>query len=366
MRRITVTALTALSAVGIISGPLTPAAARPAPPAAPSSNAARPAAGWLARHLVGPHHDHYVEAFKGKRYPDYGDTADAVLSLDATGVAAEDAARASRWLADHIAGYTEDTCGTTTTYYPGSLSKALVVAEAQGRNVRSFGGQDLVAELQHEETAHGSDAGLFADPDTTCGFQSPITQAYALIGLSGTGRAADGPDGRAIGWLTQQQCADGGYEGSDRDPSTACKHSDEDVDTTGFVVQALAAVRGRHGAATTEHRAVKWLVAEQKTSGGFGQPPTGPNANSTAVAVQALLAVSDDRAARAGQTWLARRQEGCSAAANRRGSIDYQSSYVAGSTQLTATAQGTQALAGGVLGRISAAGGSDRVPRPRC
>lgn len=356
------TAVVLSTAVSVV-----PAGATPQSPTTATDSPAGAAAGWLARQMVGTHHDHYVDVYQGKSYPDYGSTADAILAMDAAGVAGTRADAATAWLAGHIAGYADDTCTPSQiTYYPGSLGKAMVVAEAEHKNPHSFGGQNLVAELKREQTPSGQpNAGLYADPNTTCGYQSPITQSFALIGLSGTGRGADRPSDVAIRWLVRQQCADGGFLGELRRPSGGCQRGEEDVDTTGFATQALARVGGREGAGAAARQAARWLKRRQRHTGGFGQPPAGTNANTTAIAVQGLLAGGDRHAAARGQAWLARHQEGCAAPAGRRGSIDYQSGYDA-TSQLVATTQGGQALAGGVLGRIDGSGQHGGAPRLAC
>ncbi len=339
--------------------------------AQPATNAQRAAiaAGWLARSLEGEHHNHYVEVFQGKSYPDYGDTADGVLGMDAAHVAQHSAAKATHWLAGHIAGYTENTCGSgKPTYFPGSLGKAMVVAEAQQESVRRFGGANLVKELEAEEVPHGQpNAGLFKDPNHVrkcSGFESPITQAFALIGLAHNGRRSDRPDAAAVSWLVRQQCSDGGWEGAIRStPSQACTKSAEDVDATGFAVQALEAVQARHSAG----RGVHWLKSHQKHDGAFGEPPVGPNTNSTAVAVQGLLAGNALGAARRGQDWILRHQKGCSAPKGIRGSLTYQNHQrETRTTRIAATTQGTQALAGGVLGEISRTGSTSDAPTMTC
>lgn len=324
------------------------------------------AAGWLARQLVGANQDHYVEVFSGTSYPDYGNTADGILAMDAAHTAQFAAYRATDWLAANVAGYTEDTCTPSiTTYYPGSLGKAMLVAEAQHRGVHDFGGLDLVQALQAEETPAGQpNAGLYADnnADTSCAYESPITQAYAVLGLDGTGRSTDRADSSAVGWLAGQQCADGGYVGAVRTASSACARGTEDVDTTGYVVQALRAA-GVHRAAS---RATGWLLRQQAKTGGFGSDGT-TNANSTAIAVEALIATGHHRAAKAGQQYLAGHQLLCRASAPKRGAINYRGRYhLGGNQELTATVQGAQALAGASLGSETARRAGAATPRLHC
>lgn len=348
---VTLTAAFAAVSTAVAVAPV--AAAGPATTAqrqatATPATAAKNAAGWLVRHLAGQHHDHYVDVYQGTSYPDYGTTADAILGMTAAQVAERAAARATTWLAANIKGYAADTCDPgTTTYYPGSLAKALLVAEAQRRDPHNFGGLNLISSLTATETPAGQpNAGLYADPNASCGYESPVTQALALIALSRTGYVPDGPDYAAVRWLVAQQCPDGGFEGSVR--SAACTASGEEVDATSFALQALKTV----GSNAAARLATGWLVRHRRAGGGFGTAPVGANVNSTALAVQGLLISGRTRLARQSQRWIAARQVGCGQRASRRGSLDYQGKYVGGSTQLVATAQGTQALAAGVLGLI--------------
>src|SRR5438477_12097460 len=48
-----------------------------------TTNPSKAAAGWLARQLGGPNHDHYSVSFNGQSFPDAGETIDALLAMDA-------------------------------------------------------------------------------------------------------------------------------------------------------------------------------------------------------------------------------------------------------------------------------------------
>ncbi|HMC69634.1 MAG TPA: hypothetical protein VKJ07_10805, partial [Mycobacteriales bacterium] len=89
------------------------------------------AAGWLARQLTGPNRDHYSVSFNGQSFPDAGETIDGVLAMDAAHVAQTAAGRATKWLKANAKDYATGSGFTPGTYYPGSLAKLLLAAEAQ-------------------------------------------------------------------------------------------------------------------------------------------------------------------------------------------------------------------------------------------
>jgi len=313
-------------------------------------NPAAAAAGWLARALVGANHDHYNVSFSGTSSVDDGLTADGVLSMDAAHVAQAAAQRMTARLQKDAASY----AGTAPNYYPGSLAKLLLVAEAQHVDMHNFGGIDLVAALKGEENSDG----LYDDPDAQYGYESPLTQALAIIALSNTGAAADKPDKKAIQWLVGQQCGDGGFAtATATTPAATCT----DVDTTAFAAQALLTAHS-HAAAS----AITWLRKHRNGDGGFGLDPKGKpmsNANSTAVATQALL--QNGGAARRALRWLTDHQFGCGAKRARRGAVRYATGFDHATT-LRATSQATQALAHRWLGDISNADAVDAEPRLKC
>jgi hypothetical protein len=347
-----------MTSTTLLAVPALAAALALAPTAAASASAtpttsvpSAAAAGWLAGQLTGTNHDHYV--FAGTAYADDGNTADGVLAMDAAGVAQAAAARATSWLESDAANY----AGSSPNFYPGSLAKLLIVAEAQHVDGHHFGSLDLIADLKGEEDTSGTTKGLYDDPDPTYGYESVLTQALALVALSNTGNAADKPDQAAIDWLAGQQCPDGGWQNATRtDPSTD-KCGSSEVDTTAFVAQAFIAV----GDSTHATQALDWLSARRNSDGGYGLPTS--NANSTAVTVQALVA--GGRSATSGIAWLRSHQQGCTAPATQRAAISFQSKYDA-STALRATTQGTQALAGKPLAAITATGASAAAPTLLC
>jgi hypothetical protein len=108
--------------------------------------------------------------------------------------------------------------------------------------------------------------------------------AFAVLALRAAGTE---PPAATIGWLTRQQDADGGF-------NFAGRGGQSDPDDTGAALEALA---GSGGAAAAHARAgaVRFLRAQQDADGGFASlPGAGSNAQSTAFAVQGLLAAGVD------------------------------------------------------------------------
>jgi hypothetical protein len=360
IRQIAAVAIT--SGVAVVSLAAPPANARPAPKAAvPATRApAAAAAGYLARHLVGRHHDHYDGSYisGGKKvvYVNYGETADAVLSMDAAGVAQAAAHRATAFLEAHVKGYAGH---NAATYAPGPIGKLLLVAEAQHANVLSFGGLNLVAAVAATEGVRGAAPGEYqqnpAGTPPTFDYTSTTSQALAILGLADSPSAAGQPDAAAVTFLASQQCPDGGFPTQIlATVATSCQ-APRDVDSTGYAIQALLAT-GVHAAALP---ALAWLTKAEHANGGFGTPA---NANSTALAVQALLA--GHRSVTKPLAWLRKHQVGCSGRIARRGAVAFETTYDA--SALLATSQAGAALAGKPLGWIDRTGARAAAPVLSC
>lgn len=165
-------------------------------------------------------------------------------------------------------------------------------------------------------------AGLYGAADPT--YDGVWRQSYALLALHTAGVT---PSPAAVGWLTGQQCADGGFPSFRADPAAPCVPKAEDTNATGLAVQALAALGG-HAPAVA--KAVSWLASVQNTDGGWPYNPRNPSdPDSTAVVIGALKAAGTDPATRtpaSGKSpYQALRgfQFGCSAKAADRGSFGY-------------------------------------------
>ncbi len=332
-------------------------------------------AGYLARQLLGPNADHYnFPDTGGTASPDEGNTIDGVLAMDAAGVSQTAAARAMAYLATkaNVVDYLTFG-GYSPAYAPGSLAKLALAAEAQDIDPHNVGGVDLIQSLKDEECPHAgnascadaSDTGYFKDPDTMGGYQSLLTQGLALIALSRT--AADKADAPAIAFPVKQRCSDGLYP-ADKPASSPCATGD--VETTAFVLQGLKA------AGAPDAVGLVALKGRQKPSGGFATKDGSgvANANATAVAVQALLAVGDTTGAGRGQAFLRTLQFTCSDPEAARGAVQLEAkvdkvtgarTYDADSA-LRATTQAVQALAGKPLASITSTGASAGSPVLDC
>ncbi len=150
----------------------------------------------------------------------------------------------------------------------GSLERTILVVGAAGRNASAFQGHDLVAELLSHIRRDGS-----VDD------QVNLT-SFAILAL----RAADhriAPATRS--WIVRQQDRDGGY-------NFATAGGTSDVDDTGAALEALAAAGPTP--TRTRDRAAAFLRAQQDHDGGFpSEPGADSNAQSTAWAIQGLIAV---------------------------------------------------------------------------
>ena len=108
--------------------------------------------------------------------------------------------------------------------------------------------------------------------------------SFAVLALRGAGVA---PQARTLTWLARQQDSDGGF-------SFGVAGGQSDVDDTGSVLEALAGDRSR-AATVARARAIAYLRHQQDRDGGFpSQPGQGSNAQSTAWAIQGLVAAGVD------------------------------------------------------------------------
>lgn len=313
------------------------------------------AAAYLTRNLAGKHNDHFVDVVGKQRFPDDGETADAVLSLDAAGVAQKAAKRATSWLEGDATSY----AGAAPDVYPGSAGKLLLVANAQHVDPTSFGGLDLVGALVADEGAGGAAPGEYQNPGDLQYGSSVLDQAIAMLALAGASGADGQPDSAAVDFLAGQQCTAGGFQVDIRtDTTTDC--TADDVDTTAYAVQALLAT-GDKSAAT---KAISWLAGVENTDGGWGETPGAKSdSNSTALVIEALVAAHHGDSAAA--TWLAGRQIGCSAKKGRRGAVRFQGGY-GKATAVRATSQAGVALARMSMGQVDKDGAAAQTPTLSC
>ena len=227
--------------------------------------------------------------FDGRADP--GVTADAVVALRAAevaGVASGDAL--PRAVAD-----LEGRAAEAVAAGPGPSAKLTLAAVAGGRDPRSFGGVDLVAALTEPVPAGTPVAleGAYGDD-----LYDHLVVVLALIA------AGEPVPPAALDLIRQTQAANGGWA---FDGATAPEATDSN--TTALAIQALVGSGLPADAGildgsdlANDPAVVEGLAALrgfQAPGGGFvfqpAEPPL-PDANSTALAIQAIVAVGQDPA----------------------------------------------------------------------
>ena len=190
----------------------------------------------------------------------------AALGLAAAGDNPQDVARGGHSLIGYIGG------GLSSATDPGSIERTILVVRAAGLSPYSFAGHNLVAALQHAIRPNGSVS------------NQVNWTAFAVLALRAAGTT---PPAASVGWLTRQQDADGGFNFGGRGGTS-------DPDDTGAALEALAGTGGS-AADNARARAVRFLRDQQDADGGFASlPGAGSNTQSTAFAVQGLLAAGVD------------------------------------------------------------------------
>jgi prenyltransferase beta subunit/uncharacterized membrane protein len=154
----------------------------------------------------------------------------------------------------------------------GDAERTILAARACGATAYLFAGHNLVSEVLRARAS-----------DNSFEHQVNLT-SFAVFALIAVGHSpAFGAIHEAAGWIERQQNADGGFGfGSHGSPS--------DVDDTAAALQALVDAHARNGRLLAA--AAGFLVRAQNRDGGYPQQPGGEsNAQSTAWAVQGLIAV---------------------------------------------------------------------------
>ena len=186
----------------------------------------------------------------------------AALGLAAAGENPQDVTRDGHSLISYIEA------GVASASDPGSVERNILVAGAAGLPATSFGGRDLVAELR-------ADIGRNGSVNNQTNWTSFAVLAFRAVGVA--------PPAASVAWIVRQQDGDGGF-------NFATRGGLSDVDDTGSALEALAGDRAP-GAARARARAIAYIRGQQDRDGGFpAMPGAGSNAQSTAFAVQGLLA----------------------------------------------------------------------------
>ncbi|MDE3069460.1 MAG: ECF transporter S component [Acidobacteriota bacterium] len=159
----------------------------------------------------------------------------------------------------------------------GDVERTMLALAACGAEARKIGHVGLEDELLAAARADGG----------AVGGQVNLT-AFAVLALRAAGHPQGDPAVRAaVSWLLRQQGPDGGFSYAARSGGSGAP---SDVDDTGAVLEALAA-GGVSAGTSTVRGAVAYLRSAQSRGGGFPQQRgQEPDAQSTAWAVQGLIA----------------------------------------------------------------------------
>jgi hypothetical protein len=252
---------------------------------------ARWGAGWLARQIEAT--GGFVESF-GK--PDPANTAYAIVSLHAAGVGAHASHLALHYLREHL-GAALKIGGEDA---PGRLAYVILAAVSAGQNPARFGGSsprnNLVTRLLRTARIAGHDKGLFGSQAPA--FDGAFRQGLALAALAAAERPAGQPKvAAAIDWLRHQQCPNGMWVSYRAKTGRKCPPVDPqsftgpDTNSTSLAVQGLAA----YDKEPRRARLLDRLHDIQSRDGGFpylAKPGQASDPNSTALTIQAILAVN--------------------------------------------------------------------------
>lgn len=265
--------LALLGVVALLAGTVPWAAAQEATPLAANADPVAAASAWLRaqQDTAGG-----FKGFSGELDP--GTTTDAAMALYA---AQESDPEAEAALAAAIAYLEKDGLSYANTG-AGQAAKLVLAAVAGGKDPRSFGGADLIAQMQAPPTTSVENPipGIWGD--------DLYDHVLVILALAAAGEPV--PD-TAIAPLRATQGADGGWA---FDGATAAGSSDSN--TTALAIQALvAAGHGDDPMLANALASLRPLLAPDNT--GFAYGPGDPllaDANSTALVVQALIAAGED------------------------------------------------------------------------
>jgi hypothetical protein len=183
------------------------------------------------------------------------------------------------YLAEHAISYTHQTTYTTSDYmFPQQAGYLLIAVAAADQDPTSFGGMDLVTQLEGTYQPATGAYSTTAQEGFYTGAAEDDNQALVILGLVAAGRSVPVT---ATGYLLNTQAASGSW-GTDDDP-----------DTTAMVVVALVASGHVQPTDAAIQKALDYLRNVQLPSGGWrpSWDVDPANANSTGWVIQALAAV---------------------------------------------------------------------------
>jgi Squalene-hopene cyclase C-terminal domain len=285
-------------ATAVAAGPALAATARsqsatvaPAPPTAvgPQNSAAKSGAKWLTGQINA---QGYVPSETTPGTADLSSTVQVSLALAAANVGSTQATAALTYMEHNVDAYVSQ----DGTDGPGQLALLILDAHALGVDPHNFGGTNLVARLLATEQTTGTDIGLFGAQDPT--YNGAYRQGLSLSALGAVGLTSGAEVTSAASWLKTQQCPDGGwssYEAAQGCTVDPADYVGPDTNSTAQAIQGLVAVGALTGAAST--LATSFLTSAQDSDGGWGYYPNTvavpgiSDPNSTAVVTQSVIAL---------------------------------------------------------------------------
>lgn len=264
-----------------------------------------------------------------------GGIADVIFALAGAGLGAATVAEALAGLPDAAVDYLDP----ASAFIEARLGKVVLATVVAGGDPADLAGEDREAQLRALVRTDGADAGRIGDANV-------FDHALATVGLSST---TTGAPAATTGWLASVRCPDGGWsfglQDSVGDGSGTALPCDEagggDVDTTAMAVQALLADAEQADAVAG---GVAWLLQQQRPNGSFDD-----NANSTGLAAQSLRAAGEAAAADAAAAFVSGLQK--PAGAPDAGAIAFRPD--ADGSLLLATTQGILAFGAPPFARMT-------------
>ena len=319
------TALVALSTAALGVGVLAahPASADPTPAlraakAAAATTDSTPstiAAAWLADELTNG-------LIVTKFGPDFGLTLDTGMALSTVAGQGATVAAISAAVEPRLADYVGDGAKES---YAGPLAKAAAFARTAKKNPTSYGGRNLVTELEQRtadattgtapNTTPNPLAGRIADKSEFGDFANVVGQSYAVRALA---LANSSEAGAARDFLLKQQCASGYFRlnfDKPATPSQSCTEgvagSEADPDATSLAVINLVESGDKSAAVSAAlAKAGTWLADRQRNSGAIrgGAGTAQINTNSTALGGYAMGLLKNRDAALKAALWVRKNQ----------------------------------------------------------
>jgi hypothetical protein len=256
------------------------------PPSLPQTATADRAAAWLASKVNAKG---YVVSSGS---PDLSDTTLTILALAATKTEGNVAHRALTYVEHHVGAYVQE----SGVDRPGELATLILDAHELGANPRDFGGTNLVMRLLHTLQTSGPDAGLFGVQDPT--YDGAYRQGLSLMALAAVGETKRSVVGAAVTWLQHQQCSNGAWEAYRSSTAVPCTKTDPttysgpDTNSTALAIEGLTSQHAAFAVAPLHA-----LVVLEASSGGWGYYGGPADPDSTALVVQAILALHGNVAA---------------------------------------------------------------------